>query len=95
MFLLFAIFGYINSLIVKLIIGTTSTNNFVSLSQLTGILIFIIIIYRNKLQFNGFFQSGTEKALSPKITKYMIAIGLLLIAVPYFFLILGMGQQTL
>lgn len=51
---------------------------------LLAILIFILIIYRNRLQFNGFYR-GKRTRLSQKATTWLISIAVLLVIVAMLF----------
>jgi len=51
-----------------------------------GIAIYIIlfILYRNKLQFSGFYEGPHQKVLPKKVTLVLIACSLLLFLLPIF-----------
>lgn len=51
---------------------------------LVAILIFIFIVYRNRLQFSGFYRGKREK-LSSKTTTWLISFAVLLVIVAILF----------
>lgn len=69
---------------VQLIYSTLQTSIDNDIGWFPGIAIYIIlfILYRNKLQFSGFFEGPKQKILPKKVTLVLIACSLLLFIIP-------------
>ncbi len=69
---------------VQLIYSTLQTNMDHDLGWFPGIAIYIIlfVLYRNKLQFSGFYEGPHQKVLPKKVTFVLIACSLLLFIIP-------------
>ncbi|WLR52064.1 hypothetical protein LC040_03885 [Bacillus tianshenii] len=81
--LLLTLFGWLNEQLLIMMTGTSEIRTSLGLLQAIGFLLVIIVLYRNKLQFHGWFKSGDERPLSKKATKRLLMTAGLLIALPY------------
>ncbi len=81
---IFIVFGFLMWGVVKLIYSTLQTNIDNDIGWFPGIAIYIIlfVLYRNKLQFSGFYEGPNQKKLSKKITLTLISCSILLLIVP-------------
>lgn len=53
-----------------------------------SIYLLIFVLYRNKLQFRGWYKSKNNKKLSKTLTTLLLVISALLISIPILFLYL-------
>ncbi len=81
---IFIVFGFLMWGVVKLIYSTLQTNIDNDIGWFPGIAIYIIlfVLYRNKLQFSGFYEGPNQKKLSKKVTLTLISCSILLLIVP-------------
>ncbi len=47
-----------------------------------GILVLMFVLYRNRLQFNGFYRSEKNAKLSPAVTTVLITVSVIMLAMP-------------
>ncbi len=47
-----------------------------------SILILFTVLYRNKLQFSGWYKGNVNEKLSKTLTKWLISIALLILSLP-------------
>lgn len=50
-----------------------------------GIYVFLFVLYRNKLQFSGWYKGEGRVKLSKKISYIIISLGCILISTPFIF----------
>lgn len=97
--LLFAIFGTVNDIIIKLITGYSFPNvQFLEDKQsLTGLFILqyigfaliYFVIYKNSLSFISFNKTKLRRKLSPLWSKYLVLFGTAFILLFYIVLLLS------
>ena len=88
-------FGLLNSALVNIVYNDTIASLTENNTTLTfflflhgfGILLLLFLLYRNKLQQKGFYHNKSQKALSRKTSKILLALGISFI-LPFYFLLL-------
>ncbi|SFA70000.1 MULTISPECIES: hypothetical protein [unclassified Bacillus (in: firmicutes)] len=86
---IFVIFGGLfGSLLenVYLVVGT-DTNNYGWIGSI-AILILFFVVYRNKLQFSGWYKGKGRERLPIKVSKTLILSAITLLLIPPFFSLL-------
>jgi len=53
--------------------------------SLIAICILIFVLYRNKLQFSGWYEGAGKEKLPKRISKILIAISIILLLLPLIF----------
>ncbi len=78
------VFGFLIWGVVKSIYSTLQINIGNDNGWLPGIAVYIIlfVLYRNKLQFSGFYEGPNQKKLSRKLTLTLISSSILLLIIP-------------
>ncbi|SES41582.1 hypothetical protein [Salipaludibacillus aurantiacus] len=91
-FLVLLAFSLVNSFILGLIGGLgqfegTWTIVVYFFMQTGGLFLLITLLYRNKLQFSGWYNSENQKPFSKKMTRRLLIISLAAVAGSYAILI--------
>lgn len=84
MLAIFLVFGAIMGSIIKAcyaMIGINVDDRIGGWLVGCAILIFLFVVYRNKLQFHGFYKSEGQTKLSKKVTYSLISCSILLLVV--------------
>lgn len=84
MFFLLIIFYLISANIIVYIyqkLGMKYSNTY-GIVMVISILIIFTVLYRNKLQFSGWYKGDVKDKLSNTLTKWLISIALLLLVLP-------------
>ena len=81
---IFVFFGGILSAFIKYVYSKlrgTDTNTY-GWMGLTAILILFLVLYRNKLQFSGWYKGKGREKLPKKVSKLLISSSILLLLLP-------------
>ncbi|MFS0752122.1 hypothetical protein [Oceanobacillus sp. 1P07AA] len=85
--IILGLLGFIFSIAIMFIyssIGIQLDNHYGGLIAGIGIIISIFILYRNKLQFSGFYKSDKNVKLSKTVSIFLISISIIMLVIaPY------------
>ncbi|SIS45409.1 hypothetical protein [Salimicrobium flavidum] len=84
---LFITLGFLGWMLIENIYAINETSEHFSWMGGGALLIFFFVLYRNKLQFTGWYDGEGQK-LSSKLSVFLMVIALLLLVTPFLMVLL-------
>lgn len=83
MIVIFGLLGAFGWFVIENIYTINQTTKSYSWLGALAILILLFVLYRNKLQFSGWYKSKDRKKLSKKVSVLLISLSVILVITPF------------